>query len=377
MKRAHAVHFLPVLTDKWIGIKASLTMKENIYSSGEKLEKFSPSFPIQAYRLLNAYHFKMKIVIKDENLEPFFEEVFESDSYGSFQLKIPLNELKIDTNRKVHIIEAYEVGKINGLEMLLGTYLPLDLKGPKKYIICDFDKTLVDTKYSTPEEIYYSLTSPIDTFPTLTESIELFKKYFDQGFHPFILSASPHFYENAIRDWLYANNIYTAGIFLKDYRRVFSFLDSDLSPKDLKVQGIYKLGHLLDIIYLTGVPEEMVLMGDNFESDPIIYLTFYELFYGNKEPRQIWKTLKDSESFKLNHKQNSLVLNKIFELSDAVKRSGIKPKIHIYIRKRANEKTLSLPANHDLPVHAVTLYETSIKHPPKLKSKKEAQVPTK
>ncbi len=361
MKRAHAVHFLAVVTDDWLGIRASLTMKENIYSTGEKLQKFSPSFPIQAYRLLNAYNFKMKVVIKDEDLNIIHEEEFESDSYGTFQLKIPINSRKIDPNKKIHIVEAYETGKIQGLDMLIGTYIPLNLQGPKKFIICDFDKTLVDTKYSTPEEIYYSLTSPLNTFPTLDESIDILKGYLSEGFHPFILSASPHFYENAIRDWLYANDIYTAGIFLKDYRRVFSMLDSDLSPKDLKVQGIYKLGHLLDIMYMTGVPEELVLMGDNFESDPIIYLTFYELFYGDKEPRQIWQNLKSSESFKLNHKQNSLVLNKIFQLSDIIKRSGKKPSIKIFIRKKAKETTLKLPPEMTFKTDVVTLYETKNK----------------
>ncbi len=375
MKRAYPVHFLSILTDEWLAIRASLTMKEHIYSKGNHLEKFTPSFPIQAYRLLNAYQFIMKIIIKNEDQEVIFEKVYESDSFGTFQLKIPLNE-NMKEDGAVHIIEAYEIGKIKALEVLLGTYLPVNLKNEKKFIICDFDKTLVHTKYSSPEEIYKSLTSPINEFPIIPESIEILNKYCDQGYHPFILSASPHFYENAIRDWLYANNIFSAGIFLKDYRKVFSFFESDLSPKDLKAQGLYKLNHLLDIVYMTGVPEELVLMGDNFESDPLIYLTFYELFHGESEPTQIWKKLKVSEAFRLNHKQNSLLLNKIFQLTDNIKRVHKKPKIKIYIRKKADEAQIDLPDNFQYGADAIDLYKSHVLDIKRDTKKITAQAPT-
>ncbi len=372
MKRAYPVHFLSILTDDWISIKASLTMKEHIYSNGNHLEKFTPSFPIQAYRLLNAYQFTMRIIVKNEDQEVVFERDYESDSFGTFQLKIPLNP-EMRKKGGVHVIEAYEIAKVAALEVLLGTYLPINLQNEKRFIICDFDKTLVHTKYSTPEEIYKSLTSPINEFPIIPESIDILNEYIDKGFHPFILSASPHFYENAIRDWLYANSIYSAGIFLKDYRKIFSFFEGDLSPKDLKAQGLYKLNHLLDIVYMTGIPEELVLMGDNFESDPLIYLTFYELFHGHAEPTQIWKKLKESEAFRLTHKQNSLLLNKIFQLSDNIKLLKRKPQIKIYIRKKAQEQKIDLPDNFQVGLDAISLYSTNILEVKKI----EAQAPTK
>ncbi len=352
MKRAHLVNFLAIKTQEELAIRASLTMKENIFSKTTALNKFSPSFPIQAYKLLKAYAFKIKIVVRDEKHEFLFEREFESDSFGCFNIKMK----RLADHDKIHIIEVYEIAKYPGLDILLGTYIPLKIGEDKKLVICDFDKTLVDTKYSTPEEVYKSLTSPIEKFPTIEKSVKIIKKYIDEGYHPFILSASPHFYEAAMRDWLYANNIYSAGIFLKDYRKIFSITEGDLTPKDLKVQGIYKLGHLLDIIYMTGVPKEIVLMGDNFESDPLIYLTFYELLKGRTEAREIWNRLKNYEAFKLSNKQNSLLLNKIYQLKDMIKRNQANPEIKIYIRKKAEEKTLHVPEQFSFGSEALELY---------------------
>lgn len=340
MKRAHLVNFLAIKNSNEITIRASLTMKENFYSNPNHFEKLGPSFPIQALKLLKAYDFKIKIIARDEQRQYLFDREFESDSYGCFNVKIK-NTPNFD---KIHFLELFETGRCPGLEILLGNFLPLEIGDDKKLVICDFDKTLVDTKYSTAEEVYKSLTSPIEKFPTVEKSVHLLKEYIDQGFHPFILSASPHFYEDAMRDWLYANNIYTAGIFLKDYRKVFSIFEGDLTPKDLKVQGIYKLNHLLDIIYMTGLPKELVLMGDNFESDPVIYLTLFELICGKSEAREIWNNLKDLDSFKLGNKQNSLLLNKIYQLKDQTKREQLNTKIKVFIRKKANETNIEVPA---------------------------------
>lgn len=353
MKRAHLVNFLAIMTQDYLSIRASLTMKESTHSSVQNLDKFAPSFPIQAYKLLNAYHFKVRIKGYNQAHEELFSKDYESDSFGAINIKIPSSQKVLDSS----IIEIYEIGKYPGLEILLGTYMPLRIEGEKKLIICDFDKTLVDTKYSTPEEIYKSLTSPIHTFPTIKNSVEKTKSYIEKGFHPFILSASPHFYEDAMRDWLYANSIFSAGIFLKDYRKVFSIFEGDLTPKDLKVQGIYKLNHLLDIIHMTGIPDELVLMGDNFESDPLIYLTFFELLKARTEPRFVWNKLKKYEAFKLSSKQNSMLLNKIFQLKDMLKRTDIEPEVEIFIRKKVKEDSLNIPSQFDFGKDHIRLYE--------------------
>lgn len=329
-------------------------MSENLYSVNKDFEKFEARFPIQAYKLLRAYEFEIKVVVLGKNNDILFTKTLETDSYGGLLAKIPLPK---DCRDCISKIEIYETSKYPGLELLLGTYIPLKITDNRKVIICDFDKTLVETKYSKPSEIYDSLTSPLQNYPTLENSVKILKEYIKEGYHPFILSASPHFYEEAIRDWLYANEIFTAGIFLKDYRRILSILENDLSPKDIKTQGIYKLGHLLDIINMTDIPSSLVLMGDNFESDPLIYLTFSELLTGRVEPRQLWNELKRVEDFKVTSRQNGLFLNKIFQIKDSVKQHGLDKEIKIYIRKKAQESELKVKAPFDSYSGEINLYE--------------------
>jgi hypothetical protein len=192
--------------------------------------------------------------------------------------------------------------------------------------------------------------------------VNILKKAIHQGHHPFILSASPHFYEDAIRDWLYKNNIFSAGIFLKDYRQFFSFLEGDLTAKDIKGQGLYKLNHLLDILLMTGVPDELILMGDNFESDPIIYLTLAKILTMNIDPWIIWNSIKDEETFLLKRKQNSQLLNKIFQIDNLlIRRKKDKPtrpmSIKIYIRKRSSTDRLIIPPKYQRPSRLLNLIE--------------------
>ena len=51
MKRPHLVHFLAIITDDSINIKASITMKENLIAQNLDLDIPTPKFPIQALRL--------------------------------------------------------------------------------------------------------------------------------------------------------------------------------------------------------------------------------------------------------------------------------------------------------------------------------------
>ncbi|MGZ3787245.1 MAG: phosphatase domain-containing protein [Bacteriovorax sp.] len=335
MKRPHLVHFLSIVTDDSINIKASITMKENTIAQNLELDIPTPKFPIQALRLLNAYQFTMKIVGVTKNQKEIYKKSFESDSFGNFNFKIPLTKER----EQIEMLHLFEVRKRPGLELHLGTYIPLRIFSPKKLIICDFDKTLVDTKYSTTKEVYRSLTRPIDDNPTVTSSVNILHRYIKLGHHPFILSASPHFYEDSMRDWLYKNNIFSAGIFLKDYRHFFSFLEGELTTKDLKSQGLYKLNHLLDILLMTGIPDELVLMGDNFESDPAIYLTLAKILREDIDPWVIWNSIKEQDIFQLKKKQNSQFLNKIYQLDNLLTRkrkekNAKKTAIKIYIRKR-------------------------------------------
>lgn len=317
----------------------------------------TPRFPIQAYKLLTGSAFKINILGIDSEQNIIYKKTFDSDSFGNLSFKIPLTEER----RRIKALQVYEVGKEPGLELHLGTFIPLVIDNPKKLIICDFDKTLVDTRYSTTSELYRSLTRPIEYFPTVTNSVTLLKKYIDEGYHPFILSASPHFYEEAMRDWLYKNQIYTAGIFLKDYRQLFSLFELDLTPKDLKVQGLYKLNHLFDILLLTGIPDDLVLMGDNFESDPIIYLSLNSLLAETQDPWQLWNFLRKLDAFQMNKKQNSILLNKVYQVSNLLKsrkQEGLSaPEVKIYIRKKAGEDQIEVPEILESLINHIELYE--------------------
>ena len=65
---------------------------------------------------------------------------------------------------------------------------------------------------------------------------------------------------------------------------------------------------------MTDIPDELVLMGDNFESDPVIYLSFSQMIQNKEEPWVIWKNLKDQKDFSIGKKQNSKFLSKIFQI---------------------------------------------------------------
>jgi hypothetical protein len=343
MKRPQIIHFLTLISNDFISLRASIGLsKKEIFFEDRNLE--SPSFPIQSFGLLNSTAFHIKIIGLDKNKKSVFNKIYESDSFGGLNFKIPLTK----ETKKITIFQAFETKTLPGIEIHLGSFIPLVLKIPKKIIICDFDKTLVDTKYSTTKDVYHSLTKPLKSFPNVTKSINLLKDFIKENFHPFILSASPHFYENAIRDWLYQNEIFTAGIFLKDVRQVFSLWDGDLTPKDITNQGLYKLNQLLDIITMTDIPDELILMGDNFESDPVIYLALSQMLQNQEDPWVIWKNLKAHKDFNLSKKQDAKFLSKIFQIKTLInnrklKEKDFKIKIQIFIRKKLESEKIKIP----------------------------------
>ena len=362
MKRPQIIHFLAIISNDFISLKASvgLTKKEAMILESD-LYSGQPSFPIQSFDLLNSRDFHIKIIGLDSEQNAVFNKVYESDSFGNLNFKIPLTK----ETEKIKIFQAYETKILPGVEMLLGNFIPSVIKAPRKIIICDFDKTLVDTKYSTTKELYQSLTRPLESFPDITKSINLLKGYTKDHFHPFILSASPHFYENAIRDWLYQNKIYTAGIFLKDVRQVFSLWDGDLTPKDITNQGLYKLNQLLDMINMTDIPDELVLMGDNFESDPVIYLALSQMLQNQEDPWVIWKNLKEHKDFKLNKKQNSKFLSKIFQIKTLINNRKIKEKdfqikIKIFIRTKSEDEVIQIPPSMEKSKNLIENYASEL-----------------
>ncbi len=338
MKRPYLVHFLSIFTDDFISIKAYGGMKDVEPPTETKI---SPAFPLQNFNLLQSHHFNCKFVGIDKNGQEIYTKFVESDNFGNFNFKVPLTE----TTQNITKWQIYETSFHSGIEIHLGCFIPIFLKFPKRFAICDFDKTLVDTRYSTTKELYHSLTSPIESFPTVQPGVNLLKSLIEKEYNPFIVSASPHFYENAIQDWLYKNGIYTAGILLKDYRHAFHPFSGELTPKDIKVHGLYKLNHLLNIVMMSGYPSEVAMIGDSHESDPTIYLIFQRLLKGSTDPWSVWNGIKQLPIFKSSRNQSSKILNKIYQLKNLKIRANANEevKVHIYIRRIGENAVIKIP----------------------------------
>ncbi len=334
MKRASIIHFISILSNENLAIKSALT-QENIQTSFNKnLPVINHNKPFQSLNFLRSNLFIINIILKDSNHCLLFKKSYESDNFGNFHINIATRSF----SQEVKFIEVYETSLAPGIELHLGVFFPMKINSPKNILISDFDKTLVDTKYSTTKDVVNSLTQPLSFFPTVKESLNLFNKYRDSGFHPFILSASPLFYERPIRDWLYQNKIYNASIFLKDLRRMLSVNLGDLTTKDIKLQGIYKLNHLIDILCMTGIPDKLILMGDNFESDPIIYATLAKILNKTPEPWAIWNKIHDMKYYQLTTKQNTLLLEKLYYLNSILQEKDKSHKVDIEIFIRTNNK---------------------------------------
>ncbi len=327
MRRPKLVHFTGIETDEYIHIRASMTYSSHgKFELNQNIKDFVPTKPIQSLGLLSSNEFRLKIVGLTQEDQESTIRYFDSDVFGNFNFKIPQTE-----GHKVAKIKLFETRSHPGLELLIGSFIPTKIYRPKKILVTDFDKTLVDTRYSTMKEVILSLRNPIHYFPAVDSSIDLVKKLVQDEYRPFVVSASPHFYENAIRDWLYKHQIFTGNIFLKDYRSIFSFFEGDLYTKDLKSQGFYKLNTIVNILLMTGIPDDLVLIGDGFESDTIIYLTLAALLLGRYDPWTLWNHVKREESFRLTNHQHVRFLSKLYQLknmSDAHPRGKLK----IYIR---------------------------------------------
>lgn len=333
MPRPHLYSFTALQTKNELCLKANVNFVDRGLARlevGKSEEKIELSAPLESIGLIRARECRIKVVAYASNDEIVLEREYDSDSFGNFDLKIPINK-KID-----HMI-IYETSARAGLELVLGSYLPLNIPEPKKLLISDFDKTLVDTKFSTLKEMLYSLRNPVSSFPNVDKSIEMFQGYADNGFTPFILSASPHFYEKSIRDWIYQNKLYAAHLFLKDYRNIFSLSQGILTPKDLKKQGFYKLTQLVDLLLMTGIPDELVLMGDAFESDTFIYLTLLSVIADRYDPWKLWGKIKQERPFLLTSKQDSQFLTKFYQLSEMARKKPL-PSFKVLIRYNDTKK---------------------------------------
>lgn len=314
MIRPHLVNFSAIISDEYLSLRASITDSETFQN---RQQKNSLSSPIKSLGLFSKESFRIKVIGLTSSNKTLFKREYDSDSYGRFEIKLSAQF----AGKSLEKLIVYETSKLIGIDIYLGSFLPLIIQNPKKIIISDFDKTLVDTKYSTARELYYSLNRPLSYFPNVATSIEMLNGYIDDDYQPFILSASPHFYENSIRDWFYQNNIFISDIFLKDYRDFISVFDGKLTTKDLKKQGFYKLNQLIDILLMTRIPQDLILMGDGFESDPFIYLTLKKLLDPHNDPWKIWNTIKNHRIFNLTGRQDSQFITKFYLLNNLARAS--------------------------------------------------------
>jgi len=271
--------------------------------------------------------FTLKFECLNDQQQKIYTKEFTTHEFGLFQVELP----SFVSQQKVHFLKIFETSIVPGVECFLGHYFPTYLEEDSKIIISDFDKTLVDTRYSTPKEMIESLRKPLSNFPTIPSSVQLLKSYMERDYLPFIVSASPHFYERSFRDWLYQNEIHTSNIFLKDYRKIFSFFNQELTTKDIKHQGFYKLATIVDILLMCQLPQEVVLVGDGFESDMMIYIVIKLIVVDKVDPYQLWKELAPKKEFTLNAKQQSQFLLKVYELSNLSRRKW-NCNVRIYIR---------------------------------------------
>lgn len=294
--------------------------------------------PWQNVRFFPRKNYRLKIEALDDKQNSLYIKEFAQADYGQFLVQLPCSLAQ----RKVSCLKLYESSVMPYIDCFLGHFFPLELTPESKVIICDFDKTLLETRYSTPKEMWQSLRSPLAKFSTITPSLNLLKDYVQHGYIPFIVSASPHFYEKPICDWLYQHQIFTRNIFLKDYRKIFSFTDEELTTKDIKKQGFYKLMHLIDVLLMCQLPSTVVLMGDAFESDLVIYLFLRRLLVEKVDPYQLLKTLSRRPEFILNAKQKSQFLLKFYQLSALANKKN-KMKMSIFIRYST---TMPHPLHH-------------------------------
>jgi hypothetical protein len=117
---------------------------------------------------------------------------------------------------------------------------------------------------------------------------------------------------------------------------------------------------------MTGIPDELILMGDNFESDPAIYLTLAKILREDIDPWVIWNNIKEQDIFQLKKKQNSQFLNKIYQLDNLLTRKrkevgyqnpSKKIMIKIYIRKKFKNDEVIYPEAFEKQKNYIDLIE--------------------
>ena len=336
--RPYLIHLHAILTDSTLSIRIGISSRPLTYQDENKNR---PVSPIHDFRLLRKNNFEALIKIYNLEQKLITEKKIETDQFGHLNLKFPSSLLMGKENK--FIIKVFETSYLPGIQIFLGERKTKYINPNLPIIISDFDKTLVDTKYKTTMELYRSLTSPLENFPTVTNTLEKISPLLEIKAPFFVLSASPHFYENAIRDWLRSKEIKDSGIFLKDYRQFFSWQNTELFSKDIKIHGTFKLSQLLNLIYMLNWPKEIYLFGDNSETDPLIYVLFNYIISASVDATIVWEKIKSLDAFSLTPYQDSKILNRLHTINGLKKKYSYIPKIQINIRLLKKSDQIQLP----------------------------------
>lgn len=325
MKRPILIHCTALKDKHQISLLASLS-SIRLKLSKAQIAVEEDLRPIENLGLLRSRKFYICIHLLGQEGKSLNILKYETDSMGQLEARLPAQVGK----KKVHSLILYETSFVEGIDLFLGAIIPTKLQEYNKIVISDFDKTLLETQFQTLPDLYQSLRSPMQSWPTLPRGLELFKNYIGHDFLPFVLSASPHFYMRPIRDWLYQQEIYQAHIFLKDYRHFLWNGTGALTTKDIKKQGFYKLRQLITIISLTGIPDEIALMGDAIEHDVDIYMILTAFLLRKQSPWELWNQIKSQKIFHFTTKQDFDFLNRLYILDQKLAKK--RPQISISIR---------------------------------------------
>lgn len=327
--RPYLIHFHNLLVDHQLSIRVGISSRPIKFF---KINSSKPSVPIKDFRLLKKNNFSAIIKIEDQLGQTKYESKVETDQFGHLNLRMSLPQDLAEIIQDL-TINVYEDTTLPGFDLLLGKSKINQINPEKEILISDFDKTLVDTKYKTTVELYHSLTSPLETFPTVESTLKILTPLLKDENPFFVVSASPHFYEASIRDWLKKQKINDLGIFLKDYRHFLSFQNTELFSKDIKVHGTFKLSQLLTLVYMLDIPKKLVLFGDSSETDTLIYVLFFHILTEMNDVTTEWEKIKHLEAFKLTDFQDTKLLNRLHLIQTKKRVKNYKPRMKIYIRK--------------------------------------------
>ena len=110
--------------------------------------------------------------------------------------------------------------------------------------------------------------------------------------------------------------------------------------KTLNLTMPIKLNQLINILLLIGIPDELTLIGDNSESDPLIYTIFSYLIEENSDPDILWRNILKLPTVKLQKFQQVRLLNRIYSLKNLLAEKNQRSLFILEMLKRKNSKFL-------------------------------------